>query len=145
MAKQNGNDNAQSLAVSEKNQDQLTHQNVKATAGDVINDFSAVPDNALQALTGEYLQLEENKTYNMVFKGMTTFNDQMKGEMPAVELVDEAGMVSINANTVLVKALSKVTQMPCLVRIITGSKVRSKSGNTYLDMEILTLGKSVQK
>lgn len=127
-------------------QDGITLQNAKASAADVIKDFSTVSNEQLQTLTQEYLQLKENATYNMVFTAMTTFKGEKGGEVPAVVLVDVKGQTYINGNTVLTNSLSKVRQMPALVRIVTGDMVKSASGTgKYLDMEVFVLPKVMEK
>lgn len=136
--------NEAGLQKSNAAQDELTLQNSKATAADVIKDFSSVSNEQLQTLTQEYLQLKENKTYNLVFTALSTFKGEKGGEVPAVVLVDEKGQSFINGNTVLVNSLSKVKQMPCLVRVVTGDLVKSGSGTgKYLDMEVYVLPKVV--
>lgn len=128
-----------SLEKANSAEENLSLDNYKATAAEVINDFSTVDVSKLQGLTQEYLQLKENTTYNMVFKSMTTFKGEKGGEVPAVELVNEKRETFINGNTVLVNSLRKVQKMPCLVRIITGIKTKSANGGSYLDMEVLVL------
>lgn len=127
-------------------QDEITLQNAKASAADVIKDFSSVSNEQLQTLTQEYLQLKPNATYNLVFTAMTTFKGEKGGEVPAVVLVDKDGQTFINGNTVLTNSLSKVRQMPALVRIVTGDMVKSASGTgKYLDMEVFVLPKVMEK
>jgi hypothetical protein len=126
-------------------QDALTLENSKAIAAESINDFSQVDASKLQGLTQEYLQLKENNTYNFCFTQRTTFKGDKGGEVAAVVLVDEKGLSFINGNTVLVNSLSKVKQMPCFVRIITGKLIKSASGaGKYLDMEIFALPKVME-
>jgi hypothetical protein len=134
-------DQTQALAKVNEAQENLSVDNYKATAAEIMKDFSSVDNTLLQGLTQEYLQLKESTTYNMVFKNMTTFKGESGGEVPAVELVDEKGTTYINGNTVLVNSLSKVKQIPCLVRIVTGKKVKSGSG-MYLDMDVFVLPKA---
>lgn len=132
------------FAVANRQQENLGMENYKESAEQMLKDFSQVDVSMLQGLTQEYLQLKEDKTYNMVFKGMTKFKGQKGGEIPAVLLVGENMKEYINGNTVLVNSLSKVQQVPCLCRIITGKTVRSQNGTgSYLDMEILALPKVV--
>jgi hypothetical protein len=126
-------------------QDNLTFENSKALAAEGITDFSQVNTEDLRGLTQEYLQLKENATYNLVFTEKTTFKGEKGGEVPAVVLVDDKGQSYINGNTVLVNSLSKVKQMPCLVRIVTGKLIKSSSGTgKYLDMEVFALPKVMQ-
>lgn len=131
------------LVKANEAQGNLSLENAKETAAQFIKDFSSVTDDQLQGLTSEYLQLKENKTYNLVFTAMTVFTGQKGGEVPAVELVNEEGTKFINGNTVLVNSLKKVTHMPCLVRIVTGKLVKSPNGS-YLDMEVFVLPKAVK-
>lgn len=136
--------NEQALEKSNAAQEGLTLENSKATAAEIIKDFSSVTNEMLQGLTQEYLQLKEEKTYNMVFTAMSTFKGDSGGEVPAVVLVDEKGGQFINGNTVLVNSLRKVTSLPCLVRVVTGKLVKSASGTgKYLDMEVFVLPKAV--
>lgn len=133
------------LEKSNSAQENLTLENSKATAIESISDFSQVDAGKLQGLTQEYLQLKENQTYNMVFTSRSTFKGDKGGEVPAVVLVDDKGQSFINGNTVLVNSLSKVKQMPCLVRIVTGKLIKSASGTgKYLDMEVFALPKVME-
>lgn len=112
------------------------------SASDVITDFSKVDTSKLQTLTQEYLQMSENTEYNMIFIGRDVFTGD-RGEVNAVVLVDEDGKKWMNGNTVLVNSLSKVVNMPCLVKIVTGKKISGKKG-TYLDMEVFVLPNSLK-
>lgn len=132
-------------SVNEKSEN-LTLQNAKATAADLIADFSSVDTSVLQGLTQEYLQLKEKTTYNMVFTGMSSFKGDKGGEVEAVLLVDQKGNSFINGNTVLVNSLRKVTMLPCLVRIVTGELVKSGSGTgKYMDMEVFVIPNAIKK
>jgi len=134
------------LEKSNDAQENLDFQNAKASAKDILADFSSVTDDMLQGLTANYLQMKETTTYNLVFTAMTKFKGDNGGEVDAVELVNEKGEKFINGNTVLVNSLRKVTIMPCLVRIVTGKLQKSGSGQgKYLDMEVYVLPKTVQK
>lgn len=124
----------------------LTLQNSKANAAELLKDFSSVSSAVLQTLTQEYLQLKENTTYNLVFTAMTNFKGEGGKEVEAVVLVDKDASTFINGSTVLVNSLKKVTSLPCLVRIVTGSLQKSSSGaGKYLDMEIFVIPKAVEK
>jgi hypothetical protein len=132
----------QALEKSNSGQDDLTLQNTKSIAADLINDFSNVDVEQLQGMTQEYLQMKENTTYNMVFTGMTSFKGEKGGDVESVVLVDQNAKSFINGNTVLVGALRKVKQMPCLVRIVTHEYVKSSNGaGKYLDMDVYVLPK----
>lgn len=145
MAKAEQKKESDSLEKSNEAQDNLTLDNSKAIAAEFIADFSQIDVEKLQGLTQEYLQLKENTTYNLVFTQRTTFKGDKGGEVPAVVLVNEKGESFINGNTVLVNSLSKVKQMPCLVRIVTGKLIKSASGaGKYLDMEIFALPKVME-
>jgi len=118
--------------------------NSNALAHEVIKDFSTVDKTLLVGLTQEYLNLEENKTYDVIFKAMSEFEGD-KGTVEAVLLVAEDGMNYINGNTVLVNSLKKVKKMPCLVRIVTGDYVKSSKGTgKYLSMEVFTLSNNLE-
>lgn len=138
----------QEVALNKSNaaQEDLTFENAKATAADIIKDFSTVDMSMLQGMTQDYLQLKESTTYNMVFTGMTSFKGEKGGEVKSVVLVDDKGNSFINGNTVLVGALDKVTSMPCLVRIVTGKLTKSASGTgKYLDMDVFVLPKAAKR
>lgn len=123
----------------------LSLGNTNALAHEVIADFSKVDQKFLVGLTQEYLNLEENKTYDVIFKGMSEF-DGDKGTVEAVLLVGEDGMNYINGNTVLVNSCKKVTKLPCLIRIVTGDYVKSTKGTgKYLSMEVFTLSNNLEK
>lgn len=126
---------------------EIDRATVQATAGEIIDAFEQVDSEKLQGLTTEYLQLKEDTTYNMVFTAVTEFTGENGGSVRAVELVDKEGNKFINGNTVLVNSLSKVTDMPCLVRIVTGKKIKSSNvkGGQYLAMDVFVLPKAVQK
>lgn len=126
---------------------EIDRTTVQATAGEILDAFEQVDAEKLQGLTTEYLQLKEDTTYNMVFTAVTTFTGENGGSVKAVELVDKEGNKFINGNTVLVNSLSKVTDMPCLVRIVTGKKIKSSNvkGGQYLAMDVFVLPKAVQK
>ena len=129
----------------ENSQDNLTPQNVKEQAAKLIGDFSSIPDSMLQSLTQDYLQLKENTRYDMVFTGMSSFKGDRGSEVESVLLIDENNKQYINGNTVLVNSLkSKVTHMPCFVRITTGEKLQGKNG-LYMDMDVLVLAKTIGK
>lgn len=129
------------------NATEIDRATVQATAGEIIDAFEQVDSEKLQGLTTEYLQLKEDTTYNMVFTAVTEFTGENGGSVRAVELVDKEGNKFINGNTVLVNSLSKVTDMPCLVRIVTGKKIKSSNvkGGQYLAMDVFVLPKAVQK
>lgn len=134
-------------ALEKANATEIDRTTVQATANDILDAFENVSNEQLQGLTIEYLQLKEETTYNMVFTAVTEFRGENGGKVPAVELVDKEGNKFINGNTVLVNSLSKVTDMPCLVRIVTGKKIKSANvkGGQYLAMDVLVLPKAVQK
>ena len=128
-----------------KQNDDLTLGNTNALASEVIKDFSTVDKSLLVGLTQEYLNLEENKTYDVIFKSMSEFEGD-KGTVEAVLLVGEDGMNYINGNTVLVNSCKKVTKIPCLIRIVTGDYVKSSKGTgKYLSMEVFTLSNNLEK
>lgn len=138
----------QEVALNKSNaaQEDLSFENAKATAADIIKDFSVVDVSMLQGMTQEYLQLKEKTTYNMVFTGMASFKGEKGGEVESVILVDDKGNSFINGNTVLVNSLKKVTSMPCLVRIVTGQYTKSASGTgKYLDMDVFVLPKAAKR
>jgi hypothetical protein len=146
MAKEKETSTTTALEKSNEGQENLDYQNAKATAKDILADFSQVTDEMLQGLTANYLQLKEGTTYNLVFSAMTKFRGDNGGEVDAVELVNQNGEKFINGNTVLVNSLRKVTVMPCLVRIVTGKLQKSGSGQgKYLDMEVYVLPKTTAK
>ena len=128
-----------------KQNNDLTLGNTNALATEVIKDFSQVDKSLLVGLTQEYLNLEENKTYDVIFKAMSEFEGD-KGTVEAVLLVGEDGMNYINGNTVLVNSCKKVTKLPCLIRIVTGDYVKSTKGTgKYLSMEVFTLSNNLEK
>jgi len=144
MAKAQPKENQSALVKSESEQDGLSHINAKEAAGVIIGTFSNVDESELVSITEDYLKFEEDTTYNMVFVNTTKFTGDRGGEMDAVSLIDEEGKKWINAGTVLVNSLKKVTQLPCLIRIVTKGTIKSKNGQ-YLDMDVFVLPKTMQK
>ncbi len=142
MAKDNKGNT--SLEVVNTKQENLSIDNYKANALDILKDFSQLDEKYLQELTQEYLQLKENQTYNVIFTGMTTFKGEAGKEVEAVLLYDEKGNSFINGNTVLVNSLKKITVLPCVARIVTGDKVKGQNG-TYLDMRVITIPNALKK
>lgn len=139
MPKQNTAD----VSALEKSQDDLLPQNVKEQANDLLKQFENVDESQMVGLTADYLEMKINTTYNMIFLGMTTMNNNGK-EIKAVELLDKNNKKYIHASTVLVNSLHKVTKMPCLVRIVTKDLVKSDAGK-YLDMDVYVIPSTVAK
>jgi hypothetical protein len=100
--------------------------------------FEAKDSQEMRSLTSEYLKLEENKVYNFVFTGMTTFTTDQGEEKEAAVLVDKANATFISGAAVLVNAFKKIKEVPSFVRIVTGSKQKGANGS-YLAMEVKTL------
>src|SRR5881394_2367502 len=92
------------LTTANNAQDGLTPQSAAQEANVLIKSFEDVKLEQLQQLTAEYLELEPNKQYNFIFTGMVKFMGQ-KGEIDAVELVDNKGEKGISGLTVLVNSL----------------------------------------
>jgi len=139
MPKQNTAD----VSAIEKAQENLLPQNVKEQASDLLKQFEQVDETQMVGLTADYLEMKENQTYNFIFLGMTTMTNNSK-EIPAVELLDKNNKKFIHASTVLVNSLKKVTTLPCLVRIITKTLVKSEAGK-YLDMDVLVIPATIKK
>jgi uncharacterized protein (UPF0147 family) len=126
-----------------KAQDDLLPQNVKEQANDLLKQFENVDESQMVGLTADYLEMKVNTTYNMIFLGMTTMNNNGK-EIKAVELLDKQNKKFIHASTVLVNSLNKVTKLPCLVRIVTKDLVKSDAGK-YLDMDVYVIPATIAK
>lgn len=140
MAKEN------SVTEVTRQQDNLNVQNVSATAEEIISSFENVQTSDLQQLNAEYMKMEKDKTYDCIFAGMTTMKGDNDSETEAVLLIDKEGRRLINANTIVVSQLKKVTQLPCLVRLVCHGEKRSSNGkNTYTDVDVYVLPKTVSK
>jgi hypothetical protein len=146
MAKQQQNQTFDIAEVT-KTQDGLLPQNVKEQATDLLGLFANADESQLVGLTADYLELKENQTYNLIFTGFTTMKTDKGNEIKVAEFIDKDNKKYIHGSTVLVNSLSKVEKMPCLVRIVTKTKVKSSAG-LYLDLDVLvipaTLGKVSQ-
>jgi hypothetical protein len=140
MAKQNQTADVNAIAETQGN---LLPQNVKEQAHDLLTAFEQVDESQMVGLTADYLEMKINSKYNFIFLGFTTMNNNGK-EIKAVELLDKNNKKFIHASTVLVNSLSKVTKMPCLVRIITKDLVKSENGK-YLDMEVIVIPQTLAK
>ena len=118
---------------------------MEENADDILNAFDKVDVKHLQQLNTEYLKLKENSTYSFIFMGMTTLKgkEQQPGESKeyeGVKLIGTGGKNYVSGLTLLVSELKKVTELPCLVKIITKTEVKSTTGmGKYLAMEIYTI------
>lgn len=139
MPKQNTAD----VSALEKRQDDLLPQNVKEQANELLKQFENVDESQMVGLTADYLEMKINTTYNFIFLGMTTMSNNGK-EIKAVELLNKENKKFIHASTVLVNSLSKVTKMPCMVRIVTKDFVKADAGR-YLDMDVYVIPSTVAK
>lgn len=111
---------------------------------DALDNFENVDDKDLESTSGdEYLSLEPNERYNFVFTGTSEITIQ--GEKATVcHLIDKDKKRFITGSKVLVNRLSKVTQLPCFVRIITKDYQKGENGK-YLNMDVLVIPQSLEK
>lgn len=125
-------------------QDSLLPQNVKEQANELLTMFENVDDSQLVSLTADYLEIKENTEYVFIFIGRNTMKNDKGLDVQVVELLDKNNKKFIHASTVLVSSLSKVTKMPCMVKIVTKGKVKSANGY-YLDMDVLVIPQTIAK
>jgi hypothetical protein len=144
MAKAKANEVSTALVKATDVQDNLTLENASAEAAVYLGAFSEVEEKDLITLTEDYLKLDPDETYNLIFTGMTKFTGERGGEVDAVQLIDEENKKWINGNTVLVNSLKKVTSLPCMVRVVTKKMIKTKNG-TYQDLDVFVLSNAVQK
>jgi hypothetical protein len=148
MANKNKETEVQGTEISQETGLELTNQNensLQSVDAEKLNNllglfqmFEEKAANEMRSLTSEYLKMEENKTYNFAFIGMTTFVTDEGEERPAATLLSKDNTQYIAGGAVLVSACKKIKEVPCFVRIITGSKVKTGAGS-YLSMEVKPL------
>jgi hypothetical protein len=103
--------------------------------------FSEKPKEELISLSGEYLKLQENTTYNFLFTGFTTFETK-NGETKEAVKLSNRDKNYINGAAVLVSTLKRKVDANANVlipvRVITkGSK--TNAAGTYMEMEVFIL------
>lgn len=117
----------------------------------ILDSFEKVDVKNLQQLNAEYLTLKPKTSYSFIFTGMskmtgTATSGNESHEFEAVVLIDKNNKKYLSGATVLVNSLKKVTQLPCLVKIITKDEEKSSTGvGKYLDMDIFTVPMEVAK
>jgi len=101
-----------------------------------IKAFSEVEIKDFIELSSSYLKFEENKRYNLVATGLTTFVDDNGEEKAAVSLMNENKESLINANAVLVNSVKKLADtLPAGIVVLTGGKIKGANGS-YLSMKV---------
>lgn len=134
MAKQNNaaQDAAENtgLEVAGKNQIEAAFER--------FEDVEKLESKDLIELSSSYLKFEENKTYDLIATGFTTFVDEKGEEKEAVGLINKDRESLINANAVLVSSLKKIgaENLPCFIRVVTAGKIKGANG-TYQAMKVL--------
>ena len=117
----------------ELNQMVLTGEGI--TLDDALDALEATDVSAMVAMNAEYLKIEPNSVYNVVFMGMETAT--LDGEVRDVVKIKNKQGEYISAAAVLVSTCKRLRHQPCLIRIITRNKIKAAKGE-YIDMSVLT-------
>ena len=125
------------------NQSLITNDELPIPINQAIEMFEKTPEMELEEITSEYFEFETKGDYYFVFEGMTTMDiknqtTQLTETKEAVRLVDKSGQRLINANTVLVRELKKLTEIPSFVKVSYVEDVKSASGS-YKSFRIFRL------
>lgn len=114
------------------------------TVDELLTAMEDVSDELLEDQTSEYLSLNEGEVKNLLFTGFSEMNtkDDTTGADKVIKVACFTGKENkkyIYGGTVVVSALNRVQQMPCLVRLSHKGMVKGGNGKKYADINVSVL------
>lgn len=108
---------------------------------DLFEAMKNVSEEELQELTSTYFNFKTTGTYHFTVLGLTTAYLDGK-TVDAVSLKDEDENLLLNANTVLVNSVRKITTLPCYIRVQYLGDIAAERPNgekfTYKNLKVLS-------
>jgi hypothetical protein len=101
------------------------------------------PDEAMNTINGQYLELELGKTYNVVLEGFDTISvtdkfTKTKKDVEVVKLRDRNNQLLLCGAATVVSSCKRVEQLPAWIRIIVADKKKKGDGGDYYDTTVKT-------